>query len=570
MRSPWLVLTFGFILLTEQAVSQAYILPDSINAEKQLSQRGEVYFRFPAKIITEHSVTFDALSQYLSIDSKDSLNVYAYANSVTFHRFLSLGIPYRVLIPPSLSLDLVQWKNSLKKRSTNDWNYYPSYSEYVTLMQQFACQYPQLCSLDTIGTSVEGQLLLFAHIRSNKTLPKDRPSFMFTSTIHGDETVGYVLMLHLIDYLLKNYGSDTQVTNLVDSLDIWINPLANPDGTYASGDTSVVGATRFNANGVDLNRNYPDPAAGDHPDGNGWQLETKAFMDFALNHDFVVSANLHGGSELVNYPWDTWQKRTADDAWWQYVSREYVDTVHSYGPDDYFTDMNNGISNGYEWYEITGGCQDYMNYFQHDREFTLEFSAKKMPNPSLLPSFWNYHYRSLLNYMKQALYGIRGKVTDSLTGTPLSAEVFIINHDVDNSSVKTDSVTGNYFRPIKEGTYDVVFSANGYNSKTYYGLRAIDGEILKQDVRLLESSNGIINSQESKVLIYPNPTHNSFKVIGSSGKVVVTLYSLNGQKLLEKTTMGCKSIKVSKFVPGIYLVKIQNTKVKIVRKLVIN
>ena len=57
-------------------------------------------------------------------------------------------------------------------------------------------------------------------------------------------------------------GSDPQVTRLLDSTVVWINPLANPDGTYHGGNNSVNGAWRYNANSVDLNRNFADPAAG--------------------------------------------------------------------------------------------------------------------------------------------------------------------------------------------------------------------------------------------------------------------------------------------------------------------
>lgn len=62
--------------------------------------------------------------------------------------------------------------------------------------------------------------------------------------MHGDEVTGYVLMLHLIDYLLQNYNTNNRIHKIVDSLEIHINPLANPDGTYASSNNTVSGATR--------------------------------------------------------------------------------------------------------------------------------------------------------------------------------------------------------------------------------------------------------------------------------------------------------------------------------------
>ena len=85
----------------------------------------------------------------------------------------------------------------------------------------------------------------------------------------------------------------------MNGLDIWINPLANPDGCYHGGNSSVSGATRYNANSVDLNRNFADPDDGPHPDGNSYQPETNIFMAFADTMHFTMSANFHGGAELM-------------------------------------------------------------------------------------------------------------------------------------------------------------------------------------------------------------------------------------------------------------------------------
>ena len=119
-------------------------------------------------------------------------------------------------------------------------------------------QYPSLCRLDTIGTSINGKLVLALRISNNPGAAATKPEVFYTSTMHGDETGGFILMLRLADYLLSNYNDNPRVKELIDNLDIWINPLANPDGTYNSGDV-ISSPVRFNANGVDLNRNFPDP-----------------------------------------------------------------------------------------------------------------------------------------------------------------------------------------------------------------------------------------------------------------------------------------------------------------------
>ncbi len=427
-----------------------------------LNNRGEVYFN----IITANTLTdVQKVGKMVYVDKINPDGIVAYANKAGFERFLLTGLKYKVLTPPSM-LRRPQMLNNINLKEVSDWDFYPTYEGYVSMMQQFASDYPSLCRLISIDTLNSGRELLFVHINNDLTTAQNEPEFMYTSTMHGDEVTGYVLMLHLIDYLLSNYGVIPEVTNIVDSIDIWINPLANPDGTYHGGNSTVYGATRTNANNVDLNRNYPDPAAGPHPDGNAYQDETVAFMNFADEHDLVMAANLHTGSEVANYPWDTWAQLTADNDWWYFVSREFADTIHQYGPSGYFTALNNGVTNGYAWYSITGGRQDYMNYFKHCREFTLELSYDKTPPASQLPGFWDSDYRSFLNYMKESTYGVRGVITNSLSGDPIVAKVYISGHDKDNSEVYSSLPVGNYHRMLKAGTYDITYSAYGYNTQT--------------------------------------------------------------------------------------------------------
>ena len=517
----------------------------------QLIRRGEFYFKFPIK----NKNRLQAFRHYLSIDKVAGDTVFAYADKQGFLSFRKLGIPFLPLTPPSLRLSPYRLKTHPK--SSQSWDFYPSYDTYLQIMQNFRKNHPAWCEIVSVGKTVKGRDLLFAHIGPLAKQADTLPKFMYTSTMHGDETTGYILMLHLIDYMLNQYGKDSLVTHLMDSLDIWINPLANPDGTYAGGNSSVYGATRFNANHVDLNRNYPDPQDGQHPDGKDWQPETKAFMQFAATHHFTLSCNLHTGSEVANYPWDTWPVRSADDAWWQKVCRQYADTVHAHAPNGYFTDLNDGITNGYDWYSISGGRQDYMNYFQNDREFTLELSSVKMPDPSRLPDYWNYNYRSLLNYMHQTLEGLRGKVTDSLTGKPLYAEVFTLKHDTLNAQVYSDSVTGKYFRPIFAGTYDFRFSAQGYQPKVIRGIRIAGNKPNILNIRLQkDSTSGIYSSQTARYYLFPNPVSRQLFCTAFAQNSRATIITLSGKILFSVRTHKNGSITVSYLPKGCYFLKV--------------
>ena len=467
--------------------------------ENIFGDKTELYFSFDFKSKSK----MDMVSKLISIDHKSSKEkIYAYANKTEFSEFLKLEIDYKIE-------EEAIYKPNNSTRST--WDYYPSYAEYESMMQTFADSFPSICQLHNLGTLSSGHKILAVQISDNVGLDENEPSFLYTSSMHGNELTGYVLMLRLIDEILNGYGTNSTYTYLVDEVDIWINPLANPDGAYASGNNSVSGATRNNANSVDLNRNYPDIIDGPNPDGNSWQEETVIFLDLADSVHFNLSCNLHTGAEVFNYPWDRWSNLAADDDWWQYVSAQYADSAQDNSSNGYFNDLNNGITNGWDWYEINGGRQDFMNYFKFCREATLELSSNKIPPGSFLPYYWNANAPSLLNYIKQSTYGLRGIITDSLTGTPLEAKVEIIGFDVDSSHVYSDLPIGNYHRYLIQGNYQVTFSKSGYNSKTV-DVAINDGLPTYLDVQLSNSNNSVgIEFQEN-----PKTIVNSSDILGRS------------------------------------------------------
>ncbi len=410
------------------------------------SERPETYFRFIIKSRDE----LREITRIISIDNVIGDTVYAYANSKEFRQFEALGKTAEILTPPSLKY---KPKMSDTIGKSQSWDSYPTYDTYRNMMIQFGKDYPGICRIDSVGQSVEGRALLFAVISDNVQKEEAEPEVMFTSTMHGDETTGYILMLRLIDYLLTNYQSDQQVTNLVENLEIWINPLANPDGTYYNGDTTVYGATRYNANAVDLNRNFPSPAEREHPDDNLWQPETVAMMELSERQNFILSANFHGGAELLNYPWDCWERRHADDEWLIRLCRQYADTAQANSPAGYLTDMNNGITNGWDWYLTFGNRQDYMTYYRHCREVTIEISDTKLLPASELSAHWDYNRNALLNYLSAALTGIRGEIrTDLELG---EMQISIVGHESDNSWIVPDENYGDYYRLCLPGVYQL-------------------------------------------------------------------------------------------------------------------
>ena len=524
-------------------------------AQLDINRRGEVYFSFQLNDLSQ----IPSITKEISISNIQGNTVYAYANKKEFSSFSARQIDFTVLTAPS-ELYTVEMSNDPKQVLT--WNYYPTYPAYETLMTDFAAAHPAICKLITIATLNSGRKILGLRISDNVNTEENEPEFLYTSSIHGDEVTGYILMLHLADYLLSGYGTDSRITNMVNNFDIVICPLSNPDGTYKGGNNTVNGATRYNANNVDMNRNYPDPQEGQHPDGNSWQPETVAFMNFADQNSFTMGANFHGGAEVINYPWDTWSKLTADDAWWKYVCHEYADTVFlnaqkiNYLKDTYAS----GITNGFAWYQITGGRQDYMNFYKHCREVTIELSGVKILPVNQLVDHWNYNYRSLLNYIEEAGYGLHGLVTDSVSGDPLFAKIYISGFDKDSSHVFTDPDVGDYHRLLKAGTYNVTYSAAGYFPKTI-PVQISDKKTTLLNVKLSSSSLGInpeTEYQQAGISLYPNPVTNGSFVIESVNKVLsVTVRDAAGKVVSKSEPLTNRFSIESNWPAGIYLIQIE-------------
>jgi hypothetical protein len=339
---------------------------------------------------------------------------------------------------------------------------YPTYDRYEAIMYDLAFRYPERCRVEVWGTLPSGRRILTLKITDNIRQQRARPQVLCTAAMHGDELAGYWLLLRLAEHLLESNPG-----GLVDELEFYINPLANPDGAFAGGNATLDMARRGNANGVDLNRNYPDPDDGRHPDGNAHQPETIIFMQAAKRHGFDLAINLHGGAELFNYPWDTFRTRHPDTEWWRDVSRSFAQRAQQDSPDrNYFKDRANGVTNGHDWYPIAGSRQDYMNYYHGTREATVEITNQKRYPADRLPELWNSVRRALLGYLSEARYGIHGTVTDRITGRPLAAHITIPGHDEDGSSVYSEYRYGNFYRYLTPGTYRLLISAPGYRSRT--------------------------------------------------------------------------------------------------------
>ncbi|MGH7178676.1 MAG: M14 family zinc carboxypeptidase [Tepidisphaeraceae bacterium] len=369
-----------------------------------------------------------------------------------------------------------------------------TYTQATNDLNTIQSAYPNLTRLISLGKTVQNRDIWAMEITDNPGTEEDEPEYLYNGPMHGDEPVGMANNLHFIQYLLENYngatGDGPRVTNLVNNMDIWVIPDMNWDG--------YTNVSRYNAHGIDLNRNFPEWTTrsfssstkyfGDYgnmfdgpvPQTALLEPETVAVMNFLRSRSFVSSAVFHGGDLVTNYPWDTDNSVGAtyatapDDALFRDVSLVYS-TPNTLMYNNNSFPFVHGTTNGDYWYPISGGEQDWANIYTGNMQVTIELGYTKYPNSSQLPGLWTANRESMLQFMEAANYGVRGVITNSVTGAPVFAKVTMIapapsptpdsNHP-STFPVYSDADLGDYHRMLLPGTYTLKFEAPGYNTQT--------------------------------------------------------------------------------------------------------
>jgi carboxypeptidase D len=351
-------------------------------------------------------------------------------------------------------------------------DHYVHYEELTKLLKRLTDEYPSISKLHSIGKSVQGRELWAVQItdKINEVEPGE-PMFKYVGNMHGNEAIGRQVLIYLIEYLLKNYKQQPRVTKLIDTTNIYIMASMNPDGFEAAREGDCAGIQgRPNANGKDLNRNFPDQF-------NNWatynikhdaQPETRAIINWVRNSRFVLSANLHGGSLVASYPFDSNSVHiakdvaspTPDNPVFRHLATVYA-TKHmtmSKGDPTCQEHFPGGITNGAKWYDVPGGMEDVNYLLSNCFEITLELSCCKYPTANHLEQEWAKNKEALLSYIEETHNGVHGFVKDQNGKPILDAVIHVqgIKHNV------TTAKNGYFWRLLVPGDYQVYACAKGH------------------------------------------------------------------------------------------------------------
>jgi len=274
------------------------------------------------------------------------------------------GLQYKVIIA-----DLQQYLDTLYggPRDPDFFNSLRTYAEHVQFMEDLADTYPDLAAMISIGQSVEGREMWALRITGAGNV---KPGVIYHGAEHGNEQAGASLVAYVAYNLLTNYDTDPEIAALVDHAEWYLLPIMNPDG--------YVRFDRWNAHGVDLNRNWDGPGAGYDPWGGPYPFsepETANMRDFLLARPTVrVHVDLHG-----YVPWIMWA--------WAHIPDHCPDHARFYDLGSEMRSLVDAAGGG--WYEIgtifnvayyISGCSTNYSYGELSLwAFAIEVLDDDMP-----------------------------------------------------------------------------------------------------------------------------------------------------------------------------------------------
>jgi carboxypeptidase T len=297
---------------------------------------------------------------------------------------------------------------------------YYSYESMTSLLQGLAANHSDIMSIASTGTTYQGRTIWSAKISDNVgTEEASEPQVLFMGAHHGNEKPGAEVCIRFIKTIVDSYQTNATIHSLVDSTEIFVIPMVNPDG-YAT-DTRknqepnhgpFGHRLRETSIGVDVNRNYgyewnryffhlhlyrgATKIRDSSPEYRGPSpfstAETQAVRSFVNSHTIKIAISYHTFGQDILYPWGD----------------------HRYPPKDVFTFLSIGenISNidGYtleqsiQLYPTLGDACDWMYGAKGIYAFTIELGTEYAPDsPAVLNSICTTHFEVNIQMLRMAL-----------------------------------------------------------------------------------------------------------------------------------------------------------------------
>ncbi|MCB1162753.1 MAG: hypothetical protein H6694_09295 [Candidatus Latescibacteria bacterium] len=363
--------------------------------------------------------------------------------------------------------------------------------DVVAQFQQWSVDYPDIFQAGSLGLSGQGEAIPLARISDHAQTDEPEPALLFHAAQHANECNGTGAIMDAMAALLQGYALNPGMRARVDSLELWFMPIFNVDGhRYVFGggpswadwrktlrDNNGNDQVDYPDDGVDTNRNWDwywdesdetDPA---HLEYKGpfpfSEPEATALRDFVLTRRPLVVVDYHSPVTIV---WD-------NEVFWPWLS------THGWGysPDE---PVARDVASQWAAATLTHTGQPFGSIFGYDSlpkeqnwiygetgilTFVMEISDHCWWTGATVDTIATRVARGSYALIDRAMNGpgIRGRVTDAVTGNPLVAQVEILQYSgAELGPHLTDAAFGKYERLTKTGSFTVQASCPGYETQT--------------------------------------------------------------------------------------------------------
>ncbi len=332
----------------------------------------------------------------------------------------SRGIPFAVRIE-SLEEPFRQL------RSVEEFGAFHTYTEIEAALDSLATLYPAIAMRVDIGDSFEGREIWALKISDNVALTEAEGKVLYTGCHHAREIMTPEIPYRFAEYLLDNYGSDPEVTSLIDDREIWIVPILNPDGHQYVVDVDPWWRKNRRPNpdstsiGVDLNRNYgykwgiddigssPDGSSGIYRGTAGFsEPETEAIRNLMQTYDFSFALNFHSYGDWYIYGWG--HKRLATAHQDLYVAAgDSMTAANGYAPGNPYSNLV---------YIVNGGSDDWAYADTLTRSRCFSFTPEVGSSFAISADSIDFHFAENLPAMMFTLRHAADPFRLALPGPP--------------------------------------------------------------------------------------------------------------------------------------------------------
>lgn len=348
---------------------------------------------------------------------------------------------------------------------------YKNPDEIEDFVRDIHARYPDITEIKVIGKTLEGREILAIKISDNAKSDETEPTILVNAMHHAREVMTPEITTDMIEYLTTNYGQKSEVTDWVNSTEIWVIPMFNLDGNNKMwNENSMWRKNTRNNHGVDLNRNYPtgwnscngsssNTGAQDYRGtAPASEPETQAMMNFVGSIKPVFNISYHSYSEIVIYPFGCRPNKTPTGQAVEAVGAEIGKKI-DYKPGTAWELLYNADGGDIDWMytthqvipfviEVNSTSQGFHPDYSKWRDKTVQRNR-----PGWMHLLTRLNGPSLQGVVSKADYDV---IKIYQAGTSKELQTYKINPD------------GSFYIILKAGQYD--FSFEGTKTKKLTGV----------------------------------------------------------------------------------------------------